>query len=91
MRIELRKTPRTPQQLAISYHRKSTDNPDKNPIAGTLLDLGDGGASLLVETPLGIDEQLRLEGHPKLNGACNCVVRWVRKLPENYQLGVQFL
>ncbi len=90
MRIELRKTPRTPQQFAISYHRKSTDK-NAPPLPGTLLDLGDGGASLLVEKPLGIDEQLRLEGHPQLNGACNCVVRWVRKLPENYQLGVQFL
>jgi len=90
MRIELRKTPRTAQQSVVSYQKKASHKKEQ-PTVGTMLDLGDGGASLLVDKPLGIDEQLRLEGHPELDTPRNCVVRWVRKLPENYQLGVQFL
>ena len=61
------------------------------PFAGTILDLGVGGASLRVESPHSVNELLRLKDHPELNAQQNCVVRWIRKLSKDYHLGVQFL
>ncbi len=94
MRIELRKTPRTTKKLEISYHKKASDRASKcpdEPFAGTILDLGVGGAGLLVESPHSINDLLSLKDHPELNAQQNCVVRWVRKLSKDYHLGVQFL
>jgi len=91
MRIERRKEPRTSQQLTISYRAASHNgNNGGVPLIGTVLDLGNSGASLRLASPLRIEESLQLDGLPHHGQARHGNVKWIRKIREEYQIGVQF-
>ncbi len=90
MRIELRKAPRTSAQSTISYQPVNGNGSGWH--QATLLDLGQGGASLRVDQPHGLHETLHLSGLPSTGDERRQgVVRWVRKDGEGYQVGVEFL
>ncbi len=90
MRIERRKEARTSQQLTISCRVASHNGHNGVPLIGTVLDLGDSGASLRLAKPLRIEESLHLDGLPQHEQARHGNVKWIRKIREEYQIGIQF-
>lgn len=86
--IELRKNLRISINMDITY---STANGGDAARKGTLLDLSDDGAGLILNEPLGLNQRLRLDGYEEWGQPRDAAVRWVRKANEHYRVGVEFL
>ncbi|MCC6303179.1 MAG: PilZ domain-containing protein [Gammaproteobacteria bacterium] len=86
--IELRKNLRISINMDISY---SAPNPAGQARKGTLLDVSNHGAGLILDEPLGLNQTLRLEGYDDWDRPRDARVRWVRKANEHYRVGVEFI
>lgn len=90
--IELRKNLRISINMDITYSIANLVERGDNAGGrkGTLLDLSDGGAGLMLNEPLSMNQMLRLEDYEQWEEPRNCRVRWVRKADDHYRVGVEF-
>lgn len=89
--IELRKNLRISINMDISYSTANSAGSDVAAKKGTLLDVSGGGAGLVLNEPLSLNQTLRLEGYGEWDQPRDARVRWVRKANEHYRVGVEFV
>lgn len=91
--IELRKDPRINTDVEVTYYTgvpAGHYNGGELQQIGTLTDLGDKGAGLIIDQPFRPNETLRLEGVNGSREARHCTVQWVQKDRDRYRIGVKF-
>ena len=91
--IELRKDPRINTEVEVTYYTEmpaARDSAEALRQTGTLTNVGDRGAGLLIDQPFRPDDRLRLEGVNGSREPRNCTVQWVQKERERYRIGVKF-
>lgn len=89
--IELRKNLRISINMDITYSTATAAGSDATAKKGTLLDVSGGGAGLVLDEPLSLNQTLRLEGYGDWEAPRDARVRWVRKANEHYRVGVEFV
>ncbi|MBI1195722.1 MAG: hypothetical protein GC138_07745 [Gammaproteobacteria bacterium] len=90
-RIECRLDPRIKTEVEISYYIPTMQGHHEIR-KGTLTELGEGGARLLLDQPHRVDARLFVTGIYDAQDPVECDVRWIRKASSSnsYIVGVAF-
>lgn len=82
--IELRRAPREIRQAPVSCAIAAA--PERH--EASLVDVGPGGAGLLLDRPVSPGQSLRIEGID--DGIGEATVRWVRSFGQRFRIGAEF-
>lgn len=82
--IELRKTPRSIRDIRINCRHGGIE------YAGTLIDLSEEGAGIVMAQPHRLNDILSIDGIEDGRGAREARVCWVRKANSHYRIGMAF-
>lgn len=94
MAVDMRKYPRYSTSKEVVYYTADAAGPEKRGrihYFGTIVDMSQGGARLVVDHPHEEDERVWLQGVHSAADVIRGRVRWVKDIQDKYNVGVEFL